>query len=102
MRRLAWLFLRFAPFALLLAMFGAALNSSTGIPAWLRLERDYKETGLHIKQLSESLSNLERERDDLVSHEFGLEKLIRTELKFARPDELVIIFGSERGWRPSQ
>ncbi len=40
MRRLGWFFLKFAPYALFVAMSSAALNTSTGIPAWLRLEKD--------------------------------------------------------------
>ena len=92
MRRLGWFFLKFAPYALFVAMSSAALNTSTGIPAWLRLEKDYKETQVRIKKTRDSLQGFIKEKEDLENLDFEWEKLIRNELKFSRPDEIVAVF----------
>jgi predicted nucleic acid-binding Zn-ribbon protein len=83
-------------------MSSAALNTSTGIPAWLRLEKDYKETQIRIKKTRDSLQGFIKEKEELENLDFEWEKLIRNELKFSRPDEIVVVFEHDHYKESSQ
>jgi len=85
------LLVRYAPIVLLAAMAVAAVSPRAGIPAWLKLERDRQEAELRISSLQASLKRIEEAGDVLRDDEFELERAIRTDLKLARPGEVIVI-----------
>lgn len=68
------------------------MNSETGLPAWLKLERDLFYSEGRIRELKLSIEDLEAQATRLNNDPFSIEKAIRNDLKLALPGETIVIF----------
>ncbi len=77
----------------------AVSDRDSGLPKWLQVRSELRESTSRIALLREEIETLEVEVEALRSDPFAIERAIREDLELAKPGETVVRFPS-RGSSP--
>ncbi len=76
----------------------AATDRESGLPKWLELREELRESDARIAQLRAEVDSLQTETEALGHDPVAMERAIREVLQLARPGEIVVRFkGPETG-----
>ncbi len=70
----------------------AATDRESGLPMWLELRQELRESERRISQLQSEAKTLQSEIEALEDDPLAVERAIREVLKLARPGETVVRF----------
>lgn len=75
----------------------AALDGDSGLRTWWLLRRDLRSSQETLDRLTAETERLRLEAHALETDPFALERAIREDLGWARPGEVVVLFGASEG-----
>ena len=72
------------------ALLLATLDSDSGLRTWVRMRGDLREVEVRLTALRTEVAELRAEAAALDSDPFAIERAIREDLEYARPDETIV------------
>ncbi len=68
----------------------AALDDAAGLQTWLRLDAELRAKRTRMDALRDELVALRRQEEALTDDPIAIERAIREDLEWARPEEVVV------------